>query len=305
MDIIYKLTNKNKKEGNRFYIGSKKECQLIDIENIPTIVSLKTATPYYGSSSSVEFISDFKNGNIFHAEILEKVVGQDIVERETYYIKKYNAVESDEYYNMSLPLPYTYNKNAIGNIYGETINEIANSRSRYSKRRQSCKDLGFKSISDLCETIWDLKINHNFTNDNLVEKYGKNRHFYERIYRTYNIEEFLSQKNSLTKKSKKDLILKVREMISKNSSYENISSTLNINFLLMDYISEDWDLKPKQFHNATIRNMTQEELSKAITKRVLDGESPTQAGAFFKLDSTTSNRYFLKYIRDNLILNED
>ena len=25
----------------------------------------------------------------------------------------------------------------------------------------------------------------------------------------------------------------------------------------------------------------------------------------YKLDSTTSNRYFLKYIRDNLILNED
>ena len=44
MDIIYKLTNTSKKEGKRFYIGSKTEADLIEIDGIPTIVSLRTST---------------------------------------------------------------------------------------------------------------------------------------------------------------------------------------------------------------------------------------------------------------------
>ena len=44
MDIIYKLTNINKKHGKRFYIGSKKECQLIDINNSWNFFKLDSTT---------------------------------------------------------------------------------------------------------------------------------------------------------------------------------------------------------------------------------------------------------------------
>ena len=46
MNIVYKLTNTNKQSGKRFYIGSKVECNVIDINGIPTVISLKNSKPY-------------------------------------------------------------------------------------------------------------------------------------------------------------------------------------------------------------------------------------------------------------------
>ena len=50
MNIIYMLENLDKKEGRRFYIGSKTECFLEEVDGVNRIVSSKTGKLYYGST---------------------------------------------------------------------------------------------------------------------------------------------------------------------------------------------------------------------------------------------------------------
>lgn len=61
MNIVYMLENLNKKEGRRFYIGSKTECNLEVVDGINRIVSLKTGYPYYGSSQCPTMKDDMKS----------------------------------------------------------------------------------------------------------------------------------------------------------------------------------------------------------------------------------------------------
>ena len=63
--MIYLLTNITKTEGARFYIGSKSECNIINLNHVPTIISLNTNKPYYSSSANIEFKNDFLNRKYF------------------------------------------------------------------------------------------------------------------------------------------------------------------------------------------------------------------------------------------------
>ena len=128
MNIIYLLTNISKKEGTRYYIGSKTECSLIELNGISTIISLTNNKPYYSSSSNIQFHSDFKSGNVFVASILEEVPDRSLLlSTENKYILKHDAVNSEEYYNLSEAnvAGYTYSQDAPKNIYGESIKEYA------------------------------------------------------------------------------------------------------------------------------------------------------------------------------------
>ena len=64
MNIVYLLTNKSKNTGPRFYIGSKTECAIIKLNQVDTIISLTTNRPYYSSSQSPDFKSDFLKGDL-------------------------------------------------------------------------------------------------------------------------------------------------------------------------------------------------------------------------------------------------
>lgn len=303
MNVIYKLTNTNKQDGKRFYLGSKTECNLIDIDGVPTIISLKNNKPYYGSSSCISFKEDFRNGDSFEAEILESVIDRkDLVEKENEYIIKYNAVESEEFYNLAYAtVNYDYDQSVINNIYGETIKEVANDKSKYSKNRSSVVNLGFEHVWEFIEHV-DILRKEGETFSDIAETFGKKRHFVERKYRSYDIEKFYSER--LNYLSDKDLYLKdvatVRNMLNLNSSYKNICETLKITLLTLDYLSDNWDQKSKSFLSASIRNLTKEELSIKIVKLVLEGKSIKEASTELKLDLTTGTRYFLDYVRNNL-----
>ena len=102
MNIVYLLTNTSKQHGARFYIGSKTECSIIELDGVPTIISLKDNKPYYSSSQNKEFIEDFKNGDIFVATLLEEVSNRDLLlATENQHILKNNAIESEDFYNLS------------------------------------------------------------------------------------------------------------------------------------------------------------------------------------------------------------
>ena len=61
VNIIYMLENVDKKEGRRFYIGSKQECQIEVVDGLNRIVSCKTGRLYYGSSTCLEMKADMQS----------------------------------------------------------------------------------------------------------------------------------------------------------------------------------------------------------------------------------------------------
>ena len=98
MNIIYLLTNLT---NNKKYIGQKVECRIENLDGIDVIINNRTELPYYGSSSNILMKEDIKFHK-FKAEILEQVLDKKkICEREDYWIRFYNAVESEDFYNLS------------------------------------------------------------------------------------------------------------------------------------------------------------------------------------------------------------
>ena len=102
---------------------------------------------------------------------------KDLIPKENEYIIKNNAVESDEYYNLAYAtVDYNYDQSAINNIFGETIKEVANDRSRYSKNRSSVIALGFNHVWEFIEHVDNLrKENKTFTE--IALPYGKKTAF--------------------------------------------------------------------------------------------------------------------------------
>lgn len=155
MNIVYLLTNTSKTEGKRFYIGSKTECQIVDVGGIPTIVD-RDGKPYYSSSSSFEFKEAMLRGEIISASLLEEVHDKKkLLLAENAWIDKSNAVFSEEYYNMSNAVLNCHNQDAIANLYGESVKELAKRNSSLGKRDNSAKDLGYSNFGELCFDIWE------------------------------------------------------------------------------------------------------------------------------------------------------
>lgn len=298
MNIIYKLENISKQTEPRIYIGSKTNCYVKN--NI--IYNEKTNIPYYGSSTNLIMKEDLQKGDIFKATIFKIVEDKNnIIDIENSFIKSLNAVENKLYYNLAYAnLNYNYDKTTIANKYGETILEIRDSKIHYNKRRTSCRNIGFNNVSNLILKIYELK-NQNKTYSDIVNLYGKNRHFYERIYRTYDVQTFINEINSL--QNKEDLVLNIRKLYNENLSYELISKQLNINFLTFDYLFDNWDLENKKF-SCTNELLTLNEIKKEIYNKVNEGRSLRNIANDYNLSSSSVTRYYNDYINNNLSLNE-
>ena len=158
MNIVYLLTNTSKQSGARFYIGSKTECSLIVLDGVPTIISLKDNKPYYSSSQNQTFIDDFKKGDVFVASIIEEVPDRDLLlSMENKHILEKNAVQSEDYYNLSEAklAGYMYHLDSPKNKFGETIKSYAQNEANSSKRRTRAKKLGFETYGHLAVHIYN------------------------------------------------------------------------------------------------------------------------------------------------------
>ena len=143
-----------------------------EIKKIPDGVSTKDwdaddigdIDPDYGSSSNILMIEDMKI-NKFKAEILEQVLDKkEICKREDYWIRLYNAVESDDFYNLSYPLDYSKRdfQNSIKNEFGELYKEFAANESAISKRINSARKVGFNTLEDFYLDVYQkIKVENN------------------------------------------------------------------------------------------------------------------------------------------------
>ena len=179
MNIIYLLTNLT---NNKKYIGQKVECRIENLDGINTIINNKTELPYYGSSSNILMIEDMKI-NKFKAEILEQVLDKkEICKREDYWIRLYNAVESDDFYNLSYPLDYSKRdfQNSIKNEFGELYKEFAANESAISKRINSARKVGFNTLEDFYLDVYK-KVKRDKNLAKIARDYKVERHTISRL----------------------------------------------------------------------------------------------------------------------------
>lgn len=156
MHLIYMLTNTAKTEGKRFYIGSKQEAQICKVAGINRVID-RNGLVYNSSSQSVEFKNDLCTGDVFEASMLEEVNDRKkLIHREEYWINKYNAVHSEEFYNISNAMLDCHNQDAILNEFGEIFKVVAVGKSAVAKKDKTAKKYGFNNFGEFSFKLHDL-----------------------------------------------------------------------------------------------------------------------------------------------------
>lgn len=299
MNIVYLLTNLDREEGRRFYVGSKAECFIENINGIDRIVSAKTGLPYYGSSSCPFMKEDMSHGHRFEAEILEEVKDKKkMLAIEDSWIVKLDAVVSPDYYNMSYARigGYTIDQHAIYNMYGETIVEYGKATSSLNKKNNNAKRFGFKNLGDFC--FWlDDKFDEGLTSAAIGRILGWEKHNAGRYVKAYNIkkskEEWLNFDENIGKE--------IRLLIAEGVSARKIAELKGLEIPTVCLYIGDYDqIHRKAFLVAQRRGETKEELEIKITKMILDGKGTNEVSRELSVNETSVKRYFLRCVRRNL-----
>lgn len=300
MNIVYLLTNLNKKEGEkRFYIGSKAECRLEVIDNVSVIIDIKTEKPYLGSATCKEMKEDILNFNIFSASILE-IVGNknDILSIENKHILQRNAVYSNEYYNLGEAIigGFSYDHEAIINFFGEKRKDYNASKSGYSRRTNTAKKYGFEGIYEFSKWIYEESKKHKYFTE--IAKILKcERHTPSRFIEFYNMEKCLNE----TLNPDKEIKIKVRDLYVKGASIYKIAELLQLEIPTVDFYMDKFQKhEEKVYRVARRKNLTEKELKNKIMYLFLNGKSIAQVSKELGMNATSTTRYFNETVRELL-----
>lgn len=294
MNIVYLLTNIDKQEGKRFYVGSKQECHLRMVEGIPTIIGVHNGKPYYSSSSSIEMREEMKNGDRFSASILEEVFDRkSLLEREDYWITHFDAVKSQEFYNMSNAKLNCHDQDAVANKYGETVKELAWRNSSWSKRDSTAKKHGFNNFGDFCFHLHDC-FKTGAGNAEVSRSFSMHKSFAKRIIEKYDMEKARED-------LKRDVTAQIRNYIKDGCSLYYAAELLGIEIPAARSLLGDYDtVNFRAFSVARDMGKTKEELEIEITKQILEGMGFREVAKEHGIVYESVKRYFLRCIRRNL-----
>lgn len=294
MNIVYLLTNIDKKEGKRYYIGSKQECHIRQIDGVPTIVGISNGKPYYSSSSSIEMREEMKNGDRFEAKVLEQVFDRkQLLEREDYWIKHHNAVKSQQYYNMSNATLNCHDQDAVANKYGETVKELAWRNSSWSKRDNTAKQLGYNNFGEICFDI-HKRLSSGERIFEISYSFGKHRHFAKSIISKYDMDKAVLD-------LEKDFTAELRNYIKNGCSLYYAAELLGIEIPAARSLLGDYDaVNFRSFSVARDMGKTKEELEVEITKQILGGMGFREVAKEHGIIYESVKRYFFRCIRRNL-----
>ncbi len=299
MNIIYLLTNLEREEGRRFYVGSKAECFIENINGIDRIVSAKTGLPYYGSASCPMMKDDMAKGARLEAKILEEVPNKKfLLEAEDKWIVKLNAVDSPEYYNMSYARigGHNYDQYAAYNMYGETILSYGKAVGSLNNRHKTAKRFGHKNMAEFA--IWIYKrFQEGYNPRQVAEMIGWERHSPARYIKDYDMAKCLSE----YQEDNQELQQEIRKLIAEGVSAKKIAEIKNLEIpTVVLYIGDYDQVSTKAFLVAQRRGLTKEELEIQVTKRILQGAGFTEVSRELGVNETSVKRYFLRYVRANL-----
>lgn len=302
MNCIYKYTNLDKVDGSRYYIGSKTECSIIDLDGVPVILDNKSQTPYYGSSCNPEMAFDMQSGNRMSAEVLEIVCDRDKLRTtERDYLENVDAANNGDYYNLSNnTLSGTkYNHNAPANYLGETIKELANNKSSTSKRDALADELGFDNFASLYIHAYDLISSGEYTPASFSRSINKDRHYFGRILAANDI---LAAKEELESLDKEEFIPKIRGMVDRSVSLQKISQHLGLEFITVRALAGDYYRSKSRtnlrgnLNSALVHGLTENEMLDTIGMLVLEGKSMAEIGEKVNVSSKSVSRYIRKLL---------
>lgn len=305
MNIIYLITNLDKKEGEmRFYVGSKQECHIETINGLDTIIGDNSGFPYWGSSSHPLMKEELKTQR-FSATVLESTGHRkELLALEQKWMDKLDAVRSQEYYNLSsakLRGGMPTDKNVVVNRYGEEIHAHASLKASFMKRHNNAKNLGFESFGHFVMDFIEKRSTGRYMSD-IAKEYAlfpgakisvcRLKH----LSRDYDLKVVDLQFKKVTPQD----IEVFREMVFQNASIRKISEFTGYCIPVISYYISDILSTNKQFIVAARRNQTQEELETQIFKEVLDGLSIAKASRKLQITETSGNRYFYRALRKRL-----
>lgn len=298
MNIIYLLTNLT---NGRKYIGQKVECRIENIDGIDTIINNRTELPYYGSSSNILMIEDMKSCK-FKAEILEQISNKkEICKREDYWIRFYNAVESEDFYNLSYPLDYSKRdfQNSVKNEFGELYKEFAANESAISKRINSAKKVGFNTLEDFYLDVYQkIKIEKNLTK--IAREYNVERHTISRLVQEVNIEKFYSEIQNYSKRTYNKIV----DYRVKGASIKKIGELLNLEFATILYYISTNNYKKQNYLVSNRKGLTEDELGYKIMEKFLKGEGLNKISKNLQLNKNQTTRSFHRFIRKHIEIND-
>lgn len=296
MNIVYLLKNIDKEEFPKKYIGSKSECKVIDVDGIPTIISIKSGKPYLGSSSNPDMKKDLKSGHRFVAEVLEVVDKRDLLrEIEEKVLLENDAANNKEFYNMTnntfsavSPSP-----DAVGNSFGESIKTIASERSSMAKRDNRAKQSGFDNYGEMYLHIHKRYL-AGYSYAKISLDLGQERHFAARYLKTFDMGKCVSEVEE-----KKHLAEEARSLWWKGATLLKICEILNLEKPTVRFFIGKF-AEDKTFGVSKLRNKTKEELELEITKMILDGKDFCDVAKETGIVLESVKRYFFRCIRSRL-----
>lgn len=307
MNIIYLLTNKSKKPGEpRFYVGSKVECYIEHINGRDVIIDAKTQRIYWGSSSNLQMKQDLKT-DVFEASVLANTGFRDkLLGLEQKFVTELNAVESDEYYNLSYPVLggqlSSEKRDAIMNIYGETFSQFGGMMGNINKRNNNAKLLGFKNFGEMVYEIYKFHYVEGYPKKDFVKRCSPeglkfSRHFFERILKdkgNYNPARCFE----LFRKVPSETIQEMRKMYVEGASYKKIAELTNTEYpVVLDCLHDFIEKKENKFLVAIENNMTKEEFENKIVQLVLEGKTVPAVCKELSITTTSGYRYFYRGLR--------
>ena len=298
MNIIYLLTNLT---NSKKYIGQKVECRIENLDGIDTIINNKTELPYYGSSSNILMIEDMKIHK-FKAEVLERVLDRkEICKREDYWIRLYNAVESNDFYNLAYPLDYSSRdfQNSVKNEFGELYKEYAANESAISKRINSAKKVGFSTLEDFYLDVYQkIKIEKNLTK--IAKSYNVERHTISRLLQEVNIEKFYIEIQNYSKRTYN----KIADFRVKGASIKKIGEILNLEFATILYYIGTNNYKKQNYIVSNRKGLTEDELGYKIIEKFLRGDGLNKISKDLQLNKNQTTRSFYRFIRKHIEIND-
>lgn len=299
--MVYMLTNISKETGRRFYIGSKQEASAEEYDGVMTILDRKDS-PYYSSTTSYEMLEDVKSGDILQAEVLEYVGDKlKLTEIENSWIKKYNAVDSDEFYNKAYAvLNAHYDGDALANKYGETIAQLSSRNSSWGKREGRAKESGFDNFGDMY--IWIHEQKQSGKNGKEVsDVLGKERHF---AFRTIKDMDLDKAKEQIIKYKDSSLQTELIKMVYNNCSPMYACELLGLEIAAGRLLLGDFKQRDKTFVASLKRGMSKDEMEKRIVQVIYDNDEVgygfKQAANELGLNLETVKRYFIRYVKANM-----
>lgn len=295
MNIIYRLTNLSKLEGKRFYVGSKQECSIIEVDGLKTMITKQTGKPYYSSSASLEFKQDVLRGDKFEVEVLEEGLNRSTIYiAEQRWLELLDAEADEAYYNMTTNVfRGSCPKGQIKNTFGETVAEYAAAESSFSKRESTAKSLGFKTFGELYFFIVEQAKTSSLAQ--ISKTLGKNRHFARTVLSGIDTEK------ALEGQKREKLSEELRDLVFRGASRKKACELLGIEWPVGSLILADFN-KPgeRAFSVARLNGKSQEEMERFITKEILDGKGFRQVSDETGICYESVKRYFLSCVRKRL-----